>query len=73
MGLLDLFGRTAGVSAGEVRKNLDAGERDRWQLIDVREPAEYSRGHLPGALNIPLSRLADRLSEVSRGKPVVTY
>jgi rhodanese-related sulfurtransferase len=27
------------------------------QLIDVREPAEYVGGHLPGAVNIPLAQL----------------
>ncbi|MGI5452789.1 rhodanese-like domain-containing protein [Streptomyces sp. CA-249302] len=28
-------------------------------LIDVREADEYRAGHAPGALNLPLSRLAD--------------
>ena len=26
-------------------------------LIDVREPDEYARGHLPGAINVPLPRI----------------
>lgn len=26
-------------------------------LVDVREPEEYAAGHLPGAINLPLSRL----------------
>jgi rhodanese-related sulfurtransferase len=73
MGLLDLFGKTAGVSAPDVRKKLETDDPDRWQLIDVREPGEYVGGHLPGAVNIPLSQLASRLSEVARDKPVVTY
>jgi rhodanese-related sulfurtransferase len=29
------------------------------QFIDVREPWEYTRGHIPGARNIPLEQLAD--------------
>ena len=73
MGLLDLFGKPAGVSAVDVRRKMEAGGPDRWQLIDVREPGEYSRSHLPGAVNIPLSQLANRLAEVARDKPVVTY
>jgi len=28
------------------------------QLVDVRSPAEFARGHLPGAVNIPLERLS---------------
>ena len=26
-------------------------------LIDVREPGEYSQGHIPGSKNVPLSRV----------------
>ncbi|MGY6519900.1 MAG: rhodanese-like domain-containing protein [Lysobacteraceae bacterium] len=33
-------------------KHLD-GELDAVTLIDVREPAEFESGHLPGAVNIP--------------------
>ena len=32
---------------------------DRPQLIDVRSADEFARGHLPGALNIPLDQIAD--------------
>ena len=34
-------------SASDVKRRLDAGER--FHLIDVREPDEWARGHLPGA------------------------
>jgi len=33
-------------------------------VIDVRTPAEYTSGHLPGALNIPLDRLRRALPEI---------
>jgi sulfur-carrier protein adenylyltransferase/sulfurtransferase len=40
-------------------------------LIDVREPWEFEVSHLPGALNIPLGELAQRLVEIPRhGTPV---
>jgi cysteine synthase/rhodanese-related sulfurtransferase len=37
---------------------------DRWQreqafVVDVRQPDEYARGHIPGAVNIPLLDLPD--------------
>jgi len=41
------------------------------QLVDVRTVAEYLKGHVPGAVNIPLDQLPDRLSEVADDKPVV--
>ncbi|MET9100677.1 rhodanese-like domain-containing protein [Streptomyces antibioticus] len=33
-------------------------------VIDVRTPAEYASGHLPGALNIPLDRVRRTLPEI---------
>ncbi|MFC4139996.1 MULTISPECIES: rhodanese-like domain-containing protein [unclassified Microbacterium] len=33
-------------------------------LIDVRERDEFARGHVPGALNLPMSELGDRLDEL---------
>jgi rhodanese-related sulfurtransferase len=32
-------------------------------LIDVREPHEFAAGHIEGAVNVPLGRLADRVGE----------
>ncbi|WP_181349003.1 sulfurtransferase TusA family protein [Thalassobacillus sp. CUG 92003] len=39
---------------------------DHVVLIDVREHAEFAFGHIPGAVNIPLGELEDRLDEVSK-------
>jgi rhodanese-related sulfurtransferase len=36
-------------------------------LVDVREPREFAAGHLPGAVNVPLGTLRDRLAEVPAG------
>ncbi|WP_240134994.1 rhodanese-like domain-containing protein [Streptomyces sp. MUM 178J] len=33
-------------------------------VIDVRTPAEYASGHLPGALNLPLDRIRRALPEI---------
>lgn len=33
-------------------------------VLDVRQVAEYECGHIPGALNIPLHELLDRIDEV---------
>ena len=45
---------------------LDRGDA----VVDVREPAEYRDGHLPGAVNIPMGQLTGRLSEIDRARPV---
>ncbi|MBJ7359593.1 rhodanese-like domain-containing protein [Nocardioides sp.] len=39
-------------------------------VIDVREPAEFREGHVPGATNIPIGQLTARLGEIDRNRPV---
>ncbi len=42
-------------------------------LLDVRPYEEYRFGHLPGAINIPVSELGGRLSELNQKQEVVAY
>ncbi|MBM7551201.1 sulfurtransferase TusA family protein [Thalassobacillus pellis] len=37
-------------------------------ILDVREPAEYAFGHIPGAVNIPLGELENRMNELDKEK-----
>ena len=42
-------------------------------VLDVRPPDEYTAEHLPGAVNIPLDELENRLSEIKDAPEVVAY
>jgi rhodanese-related sulfurtransferase/DNA-binding transcriptional ArsR family regulator len=42
-------------------------------VLDVRPQDEFASGHLPGAINIPLSELRKRLGEFVSGQEVVAY
>jgi len=42
-------------------------------VIDVRTPAEYAEGHIPGALNIPFDQVAGRISGVDAPNGVALY
>ncbi|MGF3056069.1 rhodanese-like domain-containing protein [Microbacterium sp. YY-01] len=42
----------------------ERAQRTQIPLIDVRERDEYAAGHVPGAVNIPLSELGNRLHEL---------
>ena len=51
----------------------DAVAAHRVALLDVRGHAEWAAGHLPGALNLPLGDLEERLAELPRGRPLVVH
>jgi len=42
-------------------------------IIDTRASFQYSTGHIPGAINIPLSDLEKRKSEIPISKEVLVY
>jgi adenylyltransferase/sulfurtransferase len=43
------------------------------QLVDVREPWEWDICRIEGAAHIPLGELEQRIGELDRNRPVVTY
>jgi rhodanese-related sulfurtransferase len=56
------------------------GDRIAWAdralvVLDVRTPAEYAEGHVPGAINIPNGELAARVAELTdaKGRDIVVY
>ncbi len=40
------------------------------RIVDVRSSEEYAGGHVPGAVNVPLEELPDRLGELADSGPV---
>lgn len=51
------------VDASSLRARLGDGTSAP-RLIDVRSPAEFEAGHIPGAVNVPLDRLPDQLDDL---------
>ena len=39
------------------------------RVLDVRDDTEFKSGHLPGAINVPMKRLPDRVGTLKRDKP----
>jgi rhodanese-related sulfurtransferase len=47
--------------------------RENALILDVRSPAEFARGHLPEAINVPHTEVRARLEEIrvaAAGRPV---
>ena len=42
-------------------------------LLDARTKAEYDRGHIEGALHIPVDELRERMEELPKDKPIYVY
>ncbi|MDG5472230.1 rhodanese-like domain-containing protein [Jeotgalibacillus sp. ET6] len=55
-------------STEELEKDLN--QKDK-QYVDVRTPAEFKRGAVPGFRNIPLNELPKRLNELKKDQEVV--
>lgn len=55
--------------ADELKRQLDAGNKTL--IIDVREPAQFARETLPGAINIPLAELEGHLRKMPKDTFIV--
>jgi len=69
---LGLVGVADRLSPDEAARAL-ADESGRVQLVDVRNPGETVGGALPGAVNVPLASLLDRIDDLDPTIPTVVY
>ena len=58
------------LSAEELRGLLESESDIR--VVDIRSPAAFRRGHIPGSENVPFEELTDRIGEVADAERVVT-
>ena len=68
-GLNILYGKIRQIPVYDVRPLVEAGA----YFIDVREVDEYAKGHVTGAVNIPLSEFRERIGEIPTDRPVYLY
>ena len=64
-------GLAPSLSPRSVHEQQNAGRSP--VLIDVRSEAEYSAGHIPGAVHIPFDEVAERIDEVDTSQGVALY
>ena len=51
---------------------LDSNSEDTL-LLDVRTVSEFEKGHIEGALNIPVDSLRERMDELDKDKEIIEY
>jgi hydroxyacylglutathione hydrolase len=62
--------RIEAIDLEELARRLD--NSDPPQVLDVRNPAEFEQGHVPGSIHIPFAQLQERLDELPRVQPIAT-
>jgi sulfur-carrier protein adenylyltransferase/sulfurtransferase len=65
----------AAVREIDVETARELAERDAVAVVDVREPAEWADGYIPGASLIPRGEIGDRIGAVApdRAQPIALY
>lgn len=63
------LGSLESISLVELRERISEGA----VLVDVRPREEFTAGHIPHSISIPIDELPDRLDELPEGAEIVAY
>ncbi len=55
----------------KVRENLKTYLNAGAVIVDVRSPAEFQSGCVPGSINIPLQNLQSKAAQLDKSKPIL--
>ena len=63
----------ATITRDDLKSKID--RREKFKLVDVLAPEYYAKGHLPGAINIPMDRLKELAPKLlpDKNADVVVY
>jgi hydroxyacylglutathione hydrolase len=67
----DLVDRVERITAGSLAERLVASAPP--MLVDVRAPGEWQERRIESSVNVPLSRLPERMSTLPREQPIVVH
>lgn len=56
--------RFNGIGSADPAEAVRLVNHDNGQVVDVREDSEWQRGHIPGAVHVPLSRLDKEMDKL---------
>ncbi|WP_435123895.1 rhodanese-like domain-containing protein [Halobaculum sp. D14] len=70
--LLDERGNGGGAGDDRDDSNGDGDAALDVRVVDIRQPAAFRRGHIPGSENVPFPELADRVEALAGADRIVT-
>jgi len=67
--------RLSGMKAVDPAQATQLSNRENALFLDIRDDGEYSEGHIPEAIHIPMKQLPERIAELNKHKdcPVIAY
>ena len=67
--------RLSGMKAVDPVQATQLSNRENAVFLDIRDDGEYSGGHIPEAIHIPIKQLPERITELNKHKdcPVIAY
>jgi rhodanese-related sulfurtransferase len=68
-----LFTPVKAIEPEEAKALMAGWPEGSYTLLDVRQPSEYKKEHLPGATLVPMAALPESLQNLDPGKPVIVY
>ena len=70
--LVDVSGKTFPLDPAKA-KELLTGNESKYLVIDLRTAEDYGKGHIKGAVNIPLTQLPQNLDKLPMDKTLMLY
>ena len=61
------------MSIDELKAYIEEHKEGTFTLLDVRQPGEYEKAHIPGAKLIPLPELPGRIGDLDKDSPLIAY
>jgi rhodanese-related sulfurtransferase/rubrerythrin len=61
------------MSAEDLKAFMETHNEKHYRLIDVRQPAEYRHGHIPGAVLVPLLEFESSLFDLPTDQDLIFY
>jgi rhodanese-related sulfurtransferase/rubrerythrin len=61
------------ITTPELKQFIKSHKEKEYLIVDVRQPDEYTKGHIPGAKFIPLNELLSDFSDLPADRDVIFY